>query len=350
MRSTRGWTTRMTAATAPTLVVENISVGFRRGGKLIPAVHDVSFSISPGETLALVGESGSGKSVTNLAIMQLTPPAPHSEVKGRALLTCKDGITRDLISAKREEIQAIRGNEIAMIFQEPMTSLNPVLSVGDQIAEAIMLHRSMSKRAALKETADLLALVGIPDAVKRLDSYPHHLSGGMRQRVMIAMAISCEPRVMVADEPTTALDVTVQAQILELLKRLQEQTGLAIIFITHNLGVVAEVADRVMVMYGGRLVEEATAEQLFEKPLMPYTSALLNSVPRMDMAGRRDTVLEAIRGSVPDPGNQPPGCTFHPRCNHFVAGRCDVSQPPLEAAGGGRKVRCLRWNEIGVRA
>ena len=340
----------MTAQTTPTLVVENISVGFRRGGKLIPAVHDVSFSISPGETLALVGESGSGKSVTNLAIMQLTPPAPRSEVKGRALLACKDGVTRDLISAKREDIQAIRGNDISMIFQEPMTSLNPVRSVGDQIAEAIMLHKHVSKRQALKETADLLALVGIPDAAKRLDSYPHHMSGGMRQRVMIAMAISCQPRVMVADEPTTALDVTVQAQILELLKRLQERTGLAIIFITHNLGVVAEVADRVMVMYGGRLVEEATATQLFAKPLMPYTSALLNSVPRMDMAGRRDVVLEAIRGSVPDPGSQPPGCTFHPRCNHFVAGRCDATQPPLDDAGQGRKVRCLRWNEIGATA
>lgn len=340
----------MTKPAAPTLVVENLSVGFRRSGKLIPAVHDVSFSISPSETLALVGESGSGKSVTNLAIMQLTPPAPRSEVKGKALLACKDGVTRDLITAKREDIQAIRGNDIAMIFQEPMTSLNPVRSVGDQIAEAIRLHRQSSRRAALKQAADLLALVGIPDAVKRLDSYPHHLSGGMRQRVMIAMAISCEPRVMVADEPTTALDVTVQAQILELLKRLQEQTGLAIIFITHNLGVVAEVADRVMVMYGGRLVEEATASQLFDKPLMPYTSALLNSVPRMDMAGRRDSVLEAIRGSVPDPVNQPPGCTFHPRCNHFEAGRCDKSQPPLAMAGEGRKVRCLRWNEIGGRA
>ena len=337
----------MTATTStPALTVENISVGFRRSGKLIPAVHDVSFSISPGETLALVGESGSGKSVTNLAVMQLTPPAPRSEVKGRALLACKDGVTRDLIAAKPGEIQAIRGNDISMIFQEPMTSLNPVRSVGDQIAEAIMLHKNVSQREAMQRTADLLALVGIPDAAKRLDSYPHHLSGGMRQRVMIAMAISCEPRVMVADEPTTALDVTVQAQILELLKRLQEKTGLAIIFITHNLGVVAEIADRVMVMYGGRLVEEATAAQLFDRPLMPYTAALLNSVPRMDMAGRRDVTLEAIRGSVPDPGHQPPGCTFHPRCNHFVAGTCDVIQPPLESAGEGRRLRCVRWREI----
>ena len=337
----------MQAAKSPTLVVENVSVSFRRGGRSIPAVHDVSFAIGAGETLALVGESGSGKSVTNLAVMQLTPPAPRSQVKGRALLTCKDGVTRDLISASREEIDSIRGNEISMIFQEPMTSLNPVRSVGDQIAEAIIIHRNLSKRQALKETADLLALVGIPDAAKRLDSYPHHLSGGMRQRVMIAMAISCQPRVMVADEPTTALDVTVQAQILELLKRLQEQTGLAIIFITHNLGVVAEVADRVMVMYGGRLVEEARADQLFERPLMPYTAALLNSVPHMDKAGQRDVVLEAIRGSVPDPGVLPPGCAFHPRCNHFVAGRCDVTQPPLEAVGEGRKVRCVRWNEMG---
>ena len=191
-----------------------------------------------------------------------------------------------------------------------------------------------------------MSLVGIPDAAKRLSSYPHHLSGGMRQRVMIAMAISCHPRVVVADEPTTALDVTVQAQILDLLQRLQEQTGMAIVFITHNLGVVAEIADRVMVMYGGRLVEEADTEPLFDKPLMPYTAALLDSVPRMDMAGRRDIVLDAIRGSVPDPGHLPPGCAFHPRCNFFVAGRCDTAQPPLETAGLDHRVRCVRWGEI----
>jgi len=334
------------STTAPTLRVENISVGFRRGGTLIPTVHDVSFFVRPGETLALVGESGSGKSVTNLAMMQLTPPAPRTIVAGRALLTCKDGVARDLIAASREEIRAIRGNEIAMIFQEPMTSLNPVCAIGDQIAEAILLHRKISRRQALRDAAELLNFVGIPDAAKRLSSYPHHLSGGMRQRVMIAMAISCQPRVIVADEPTTALDVTVQAQILDLLKKLQEQTGTAIIFITHNLGVVAEVADRVMVMYGGRLVEEADLARLFERPLMPYTAALLNSVPRMDMAGRRDVVLDAICGSVPDPSHLPSGCAFHPRCNFFVVGRCDVSQPPLDAVDEGRKVRCLRWREI----
>jgi oligopeptide transport system ATP-binding protein len=333
-------------AAAPTLVVDGVSVSFRRSGTLIHAVHDVSFFVRPGETLALVGESGSGKSVTNLAIMQLTPPAPRTLVKGRALLTCKDGVTRDLIAASGEQIRAIRGNEIAMIFQEPMTSLNPVLTIGDQIAEAIVLHRRVSKRQALRDAAELVSLVGIPDAAKRLSNYPHHLSGGMRQRVVIAMAISCQPRVVVADEPTTALDVTVQAQILELLKNLQRQTGMAIIFITHNLGVVAEVADRVMVMYGGRLVEEGDALPLFEKPLMPYTAALLNSVPRMDMAGRRDVVLDAIRGSVPDPSHLPPGCAFHPRCNFFVAGRCDATQPPLEEAREGRRVRCLRWREI----
>jgi oligopeptide transport system ATP-binding protein len=278
--------------------------------------------------------------------MQLTPPAPRTVVKGKALLTCKDGVTRDLIAAKSDEIRGIRGNEIAMIFQEPMTSLNPVRTIGDQIAEAILLHRNVAKRQALKDAAELLSLVGIPDAAKRLSSYPHHLSGGMRQRVMIAMAISCHPKVVVADEPTTALDVTVQAQILDLLKRLQEETGMAIIFITHNLGVVAEIADRVMVMYGGRLVEEADTEPLFDKPLMPYTAALLDSVPRMDMAGRRDIVLDAIRGSVPDPGHLPRGCAFHPRCNFFVGGRCDAAQPPLESAGADHWVRCLRWREI----
>jgi oligopeptide transport system ATP-binding protein len=243
-------------------------------------------------------------------------------------------------------MRAVRGNEIAMIFQEPMTSLNPVLSIGDQIAEAILLHRDVSKARAIGQAAELLNLAGIPEAKRRLASYPHHLSGGMRQRVMIAMAIACEPRVVIADEPTTALDVTVQAQILELLKKLQDQTGMAIVFITHNLGVVAEIADRVMVMYAGRLVEEARVGPLFARPRMPYTTALLKSVPRMDMAGRRDIVLEAIRGSVPDPSCQPPGCAFHPRCNHYVAGHCDEMIPPLEDVEHGHRIRCLRWREI----
>jgi oligopeptide transport system ATP-binding protein len=336
--------------TAPALAVENISVGFRRQGEIIPAVHDVSFSIHPGETLALVGESGSGKSVTNLAVMRLTPPAPRTVVKGSARLACKDGTVRDLITASQAEMQAIRGNEIAMIFQEPMTSLNPVRTIGDQIAEAIGFHRNVSRRQALGDAAELLNLVGIPEARRRLASYPHHLSGGMRQRVMIAMAISCQPRVVIADEPTTALDVTVQAQILELLKSLQKQTGMAIVFITHNLGVVAEVADRVMVMYAGRLVEEADVGPLFAAPRMPYTQALLGSVPRMDMAGRRDVVLDAIRGTVPDASRQPPGCTFHPRCNFNLAGLCDANLPPLVETAPGHRVRCLRWREIGSAA
>jgi len=319
-------------------------------GEVIPAVNDVSFSVYPGETLALVGESGSGKSVTNLAVMRLTPPAPRTEVKGKALLACKDGVVRNLISASDDEMRSIRGNEIAMIFQEPMSSLNPVHTIGDQIAEAIGFHRNVSRRQALEDAAGLLDLVGIPEARRRLASYPHHLSGGMRQRVMIAMAISCEPRVVIADEPTTALDVTVQAQILELLDKLQKQTGMAIVFITHNLGVVAEIADRVMVMYAGRLVEEAGVDALFGRPLMPYTTALLHSVPRMDMAGRRDVALEAIRGTVPDPTRQPPGCAFHPRCNHHVAGLCDAALPDLDEADAGHKVRCLRWRDIGEGA
>ena len=349
-RSIRGWTIEMTTFATPTLTVEGISVGFRRQGEIIPAVQDVSFSVHPGETLALVGESGSGKSVTNLAVMRLVPPAPRTIVGGRALLTRKDGSVHDLITASPAEMQSIRGNEIAMIFQEPMTSLNPVLSIGDQIAEAIGFHSSKSRKQALDQAAELLTLVGIPEARRRLSSYPHHLSGGMRQRVMIAMAISCHPRVIIADEPTTALDVTVQAQILELLKRLQQQTGMAIVFITHNLGVVAEVADRVAVMYAGRIVEQASAVDLFAKPLMPYTAALLRSVPRMDQAGRADVTLEAIRGTVPDPSHHPKGCAFHPRCNYHVAGRCDAEQPPLEETGPGRKLRCLRWREIGVPA
>ena len=281
--------------------------------------------------------------------MRLTPPAPRTLVKGRALLACKDGTARDLISATNREMQSIRGNEIAMVFQEPMTSLNPVRTIGDQIAEAIGFHRPVSRRQALNDAAELLSLVGIPEARRRLSSYPHHLSGGMRQRVMIAMAISCEPRVIIADEPTTALDVTVQAQILELLKSLQKQTGMAMIFITHNLGVVAEVADRVMVMYAGRLVEEAPVGALFARPLMPYTSALLKSVPRMDTAGRRDVALEAIPGTVPDPSHQPPGCAFHTRCRFHQPGLCDGSIPPVSEAAEGHRLRCLRWREIGGR-
>ena len=326
------------------LEVEDLSVGFRTEGGALAAVSGVSFSLRRGETLAVVGESGSGKSVTSLALMRLLPEA--ATVSGRVRLAGAPGEALDLLALPEERMRAVRGDRIAMVFQEPMTSLNPVKPIGEQVAEAIRLHRGLDRRAATEEVVRLLDLVGIPAPRQRLDTYPHHLSGGMRQRVMIALALSCDPAVLIADEPTTALDVTIQAQILDLLKRLQERTGMAVLFITHNLGVVAEIADRVMVMYGGRVVEQAEVRPLFARPLMPYTAGLLRSVPRLDLAGRRAGPLPAIPGNVPDPLHPPPGCHFHPRCGHSEAGRCDAHAPALEAIAEDRQVRCLRWREI----
>jgi oligopeptide transport system ATP-binding protein len=328
------------------LDVRNLAVSFRTDRGEVPAVHDVSFTVKPGETLALVGESGSGKSVTSLAIMRLTPPAPQARLSGSVLFRGRDGQVRDLATLPGHEMRAMRGNEISMIFQEPMTSLNPVHRVGDQIAEAVMYHRKVDRRAALDRAEELLTLVGIPEPRRRLKTYPHHLSGGMRQRVMIAMALACDPSVLIADEPTTALDVTVQAQILELLKELQEKTGMAVVFITHNLGVVAEIADRVMVMYAGRIVERGDVVPLLKNPLMPYTHGLLRSVPRLELAAFGQAPLEAIRGSVPDPTRMPTGCSFHPRCDHAVAGKCDRTIPVLEDSGHDHLVRCHRWRAI----
>jgi oligopeptide transport system ATP-binding protein len=328
------------------LAVDCVSVGFAAPKGLVRVVNDVSFSLRQGETLALVGESGSGKSVTSLAVMRLLPAAPRCVIEGAVQLRRRDGRVAELLALPEADMRTVRGNEIAMIFQEPMTSLNPVHTVGDQIAEAIGFHETLSRNAALERAVELLDLVGIPEPRKRLSTYPHHLSGGMRQRVMIAMALSCNPKVLIADEPTTALDVTVQAQILELLKDLQSKTGMAMIFITHNLGVVAEIADRVMVMYASRIVEEADVVSLFKQPLMPYTTALLRSVPRMDMAGHPDAVLETIGGAVPDPARYPPGCTFHPRCRQADPALCTTEIPALEAASAAHRVRCRRWRDI----
>ena len=325
----------------PILDVRSLSVRFRTEGGEIPAVSDLSFTLDPGETLAVVGESGSGKSVTSLALMRLLPKDAAVTVTGQALL---DG--RELLTVPESEMRRLRGGVISMIFQEPMTSLNPTTPVGAQVAEAVQLYRSLDRRAAREEAARLLDVVGIPAARHRLDDYPHHLSGGMRQRVMIAMALSCDPSVLIADEPTTALDVTIQAQILDLLRRLQERTGMAMVFITHNLGVVAEIADRVLVMYGGRAVEHAPLRPLFARPLMPYTAGLLRSVPRMELAGSRAGPLAASPGNVPDPRHMPPGCVFHPRCAHHQPGRCDAAAPALEPADEAREVRCLRWREL----
>ncbi|MDQ1080945.1 ABC transporter ATP-binding protein [Pseudoroseomonas cervicalis] len=328
------------------LEVENLAIRFRTHGGEAAAVSDVSFTLKRGETLAMVGESGSGKSVTSLALMRLLPKPPLCTVSGSIRLRGADGAMQELLSLPEPAMRAVRGNQLSMVFQEPMTSLNPVKTIGAQITETIRLHRPMPQRAAEDEAARLLELVGIPSPRQRLSAYPHQLSGGMRQRAMIAMALSCEPSVLIADEPTTALDVTIQAQILDLLRRLQERTGMAVIFITHNLGVVAEIADRVMVMYAGRVVEQADVVPLFRQPLMPYTQGLLRSVPRLELAGRRAGALPAIRGNVPDPRHPPPGCAFHPRCDFFRAGECDQTAPMLETTEDDRQIRCLRWQQV----
>ena len=339
---THALTGHVAQITEAVLDVRNLSVAFATDDGPLHAVSDVSFRLRAGETLALVGESGSGKSVTSLAIMRLTPAAPQVRIGGSVLFTGGDGRTRDLLTLDAEAMRMVRGNEISMIFQEPMTSLNPVHRIGDQIAEAIVVHQQTSARAAMARAAELLDKVGIPDARQRLAAYPHHLSGGMRQRVMIAMALACNPRVLIADEPTTALDVTVQAQILELLKELQRATGMAVIFVTHNLGVVAEIADRVMVMYAGRIVEKGDVVPVMTRPLMPYTQGLLHSVPPMEVESLGLEPLEAIPGSVPDPLRLPPGCAFAPRCR-YVEPACDAAVPALEEAGSDHQVRCRRW-------
>jgi oligopeptide transport system ATP-binding protein len=330
---------------SPVLEVRDLSVGFAAGNGYAQAVHDVSFSVRRGRTLALVGESGSGKSVTSLAIMRLTPAAPRTRLSGRAILHGRDGKLRDLLSIPEREMRSMRGSEIAMVFQEPMTSLNPVQRVGEQIAEALRAHRPVTRREALQRAEALLERVGIPDAGRRLAAFPHQLSGGMRQRVMIAMALACEPTVLIADEPTTALDVTVQAQILELLKELQQETGMAMVFITHNLGVVADVADDVMVMYAGRIVEHGAVGTVMTAPLMPYTQGLIRAVPTLSLPERFEP-LTGIPGTAPSPADLPPGCSFAPRCGFVAPGLCDAGMPRLEEATVGHAVRCRRWQAV----
>ncbi len=310
----------------------------------VKAVDGVSFHLDKGETLAVVGESGSGKSVMSLSMMRLIPTPPGRIAGGKILFEGKDLVTRT-----EREMRKIRGNDISMIFQEPMTSLNPVYTVGDQIAEAIVLHQGKSHREAMKMAAEMLDLVGIPEPGKRVKNFPHQMSGGMRQRVMIAMALSCGPKLLIADEPTTALDVTIQAQILDLMRKLQNEIGMSILFITHDLGVVAEMADRAVVMYAGRAVEEAHVNDIFANPQMPYTLGLLNSIPRVDRAAEHQDRLQAIPGNVPNPLNLPQGCAFHPRCR-FVQDKCKVAIPNLEDTGNGHMVRCVRWQELDLKA
>ena len=338
--------TTASAGGEPLLEVRDLTVEFRGQTGRVAAVNGVSFDVRPGETLALVGESGSGKSVTSLAIMRLIQRAAGNRVGGIIRLRRRSGDIVDLLAVSEDEIREIRGTEIAMVFQEPMTSLNPVHTIGAQVAEGIVFHRRVSRKAALAEAVELLDLVGIPEPQRRIRNFPHQLSGGMRQRAMIAVALACKPSLLIADEPTTALDVTIQAQILELLQGLQRQTGMSIVFITHNLGVVAEVADRVLVMYAGRIVEEAGVVPLFGRPLMPYTQGLLRSVPRLDMLSGAHQELEAIPGNVPDPTAMPAGCAFHPRCAHFRPSLCDTAVPGLEPADPEHSVRCARWRDV----
>ncbi|MFU8887474.1 MAG: ABC transporter ATP-binding protein [Trueperaceae bacterium] len=309
----------------------------------VKAVDGVSFHIDKGETLGVVGESGSGKSVMSLSVMRLIPVPPGRIAGGQILF---DG--QDIVKKSERDMRRIRGNEIAMIFQEPMTSLNPVYTVGDQIAEAIVLHQKETSRAAMRKATEMLDLVGIPEPAKRVKNYPHQMSGGMRQRVMIAMALSCNPKLLIADEPTTALDVTIQAQILDLMRTLQREIGMSIMFITHDLGVVAEMADRVVVMYAGRAVEESTVVNIFKNPQQPYTLGLMNSIPRVDKAAEHQERLQAIPGNVPNPLYLPEGCAFHPRCR-FMIDDCKKAIPDLVDAGGGHMVRCIRHAELDLK-
>jgi len=323
------------------LQVRGLSTTFHTDEGDVPSVADVSFTIAAGRTTALVGESGSGKSVTSLTLMRLLPRTARLTVKGSALFTGRDGATIDVLALPEARMRAIRGHQIAMIFQEPMTSLNPVLTIGEQIAESVRLHKGADRRGALAHAKRMLDLVEIPAAAQRLSEYPHQLSGGMRQRVMIALAMACDPTLLIADEPTTALDVTIQAQILELMRRLQGETGMSILFITHNLGVVAHHADDVAVMYAGRIVEAAPVRDLFARPRHPYTQGLLACLPaRQRVEGRAPRRLFAIRGQVSSPLSPPPGCAFAPRCDHAMPA-CDAAVPPLLPDGPVRQTRCL---------
>jgi oligopeptide transport system ATP-binding protein len=317
---------------ATLLEVKNLRTQFFTQDGVVNAVNGISYTINEGETLGIVGESGCGKSVGVMSLIRLIPSPPGKIVDGEVLF---EG--QDLLKASDDEIRAIRGNKISMIFQDPMTSLNPVLTVGRQISEALELHLGMDKKQAKARTIELLELVGIPLAADRVDNYPHQFSGGMRPRAMIAMGLSCNPQLLIADEPTTALDVTIQAQIVDLVKRLKNEIGMAIIWITHDLGVVAGIADRVVVMYAGYIVEEAPVKELYQNPRHPYTLGLLGSLPRLD--ADRPAKLKSIEGLPPDLIDFPPGCPFYARCNYRID-KCLEAMPPLETVGVGHKKAC----------
>ncbi|TAJ40314.1 MAG: ABC transporter ATP-binding protein [Reyranella sp.] len=327
----------------PLLEVKELHTEFRTGAGRVPAVDGVSFTVEQGETVAVVGESGSGKSVTALSVMRLVADPPGRITGGEILF---DG--RDLLGLSEAEMREVRGRDIGMVFQEPMTSLNPVLTIGRQITEVLEAHQGADRAAADKRALELLELVGIADAARRLRQYPHQLSGGMRQRVMIAIALACSPKLIIADEPTTALDVTIQAQILELMKSLTLRLNVALIVITHNLGVVARYAHRVNVMYAGRIVESGPADAIYHDPRHPYTIALLKSVPRLDQPRRAR--LDPVEGQPPDLTRLDGGCAFRPRCR-FAVEPCAQSIPPLAASGeAGHHAACFRSAELGVAA
>ncbi len=327
------------------LSVSGLATHFPTEDGVVRSVDDVDFELRRGETIAIVGESGSGKTIGCLSLLRLVD-APGRIVSGSALFRRKNGAVVDLVSADEQTLRAVRGNDIAMIFQEPMTSLNPLYTVGDQIAEVVEQHRGANRRDAWNVAVESLRAVGIADPETRAHDHPHSMSGGMRQRVMIAMALACRPVVLIADEPTTALDVTIQAQILDLMRGLKASAaGMSIVFVTHNMGVVAEMADRVIVMYAGRVVESAPVAELFAAPRHPYTRGLLASIPRARRGRRAREPLAAISGNVPNPLELPPGCAFGPRCE-LVQPACTQAMPALETIAPQRTTRCRRWSQM----
>ncbi len=318
------------------LEVRNLVTRFHTQDGVVHAVNDISFHLDEGETLGIVGESGSGKSVTVLSVMRLIPQPPGEIANGEVIF---EG--RDLLKVDGEEIRQVRGRKIAIIFQDPMTSLNPVLTISHQIMEALQLHLNMNASEARQRTVELLEMVGIPDAANRLGDYPHQFSGGMRQRVMIAMGLSCNPQLLIADEPTTALDVTIQAQIIDLVKDLRNKIGMSVLWITHDLGIIAGLVDRVIVMYGGQIMEEALVKDLYRNPSHPYTLGLLRSIPRLDQV--RKEKLIPIDGLPPDMLNPPAGCPFEPRCTYRIE-KCAQEKPPLEPVEREHRVAC--WVDV----
>jgi oligopeptide transport system ATP-binding protein len=336
----------MADGAAPVLDVRGLKTVFRTRGGEVHAVNSVSFHLNPGELLGVVGESGSGKSVTMMSLIGLLPSPPADIRAGTVMLG-----NRDLLKISADDLRDVRGAKVGFVFQDPMTSLNPVFTVGNQIMEPLIRHMGLTKKQAKVRAAELLALVGIPDAAARLNSYPHQFSGGMRQRVMIAIALACDPDVLIADEPTTALDVTIQAQILELVKDLRQKLGMAIVWITHDLGVIAGIADRVMVMYGGQVVEQAPVRELFGNPQHPYTRALLKTIP--SLTGSREDRLQVIEGQPPILAGEPTACPFRARCAHAFA-RCETENPARRAIDGrpvgqGHDVAC-HWSPEAAHA